>query len=70
MDHRVRLYLYPQKIERSLCPGLSGNLLSPSDGGGSLLVPIRFAEDAGGMVMTVHDPELVLTARSRREAKR
>jgi len=31
-------------------------------------VRIRFLEDAGGMVMTVHDPELVLAARSRREA--
>ena len=37
---------------------------------GAPAVRIRFVEDAGGMVMTVHDPELVLTARSRREAKR
>jgi len=37
---------------------------------GAPAVRIRFVEDAGGMVMTVHDPELVLTARGRREAKR
>ncbi len=37
---------------------------------GAAAVRIRFAEDPGGMVMTIHDPDLVLTARKKAEAKR
>jgi len=32
-------------------------------------VRIRFAEDNGAMVMTVNDPDLVLTARRKQESK-
>jgi hypothetical protein len=36
---------------------------------GAASVRIRFAEDPGGMVMTINDPDLVLTARRKSEAK-
>jgi hypothetical protein len=36
---------------------------------GAASVRIRFAEDPGGMVMTVNDPDVVLTARRKPEAK-
>src|SRR5882724_1575707 len=36
---------------------------------GAAAVRIRFAEDPGGMVMTIHDPDLVLTARKKADAK-
>jgi hypothetical protein len=34
---------------------------------GAVAVRIRFAEDTGGMVMTVNDPDVVLTARRKQE---
>jgi len=36
---------------------------------GAAAVRIRFADDLGGMVMTIHDPDLVLTARKKADAK-
>jgi hypothetical protein len=36
---------------------------------GAAAVRIRFAEDPGGMVMTINDPDLVLTARRKPESK-
>jgi len=36
---------------------------------GAAAVRIRFADDPGGMVMTIHDPDLVLTARRKQEQK-
>jgi hypothetical protein len=36
---------------------------------GAAAVRIRFADDPGGMLMTIHDPDLVLTARRKQEQK-
>jgi hypothetical protein len=36
---------------------------------GAPSVRIRFVDDQGSIMMTIHDPELVLTARQRQEAK-